>query len=63
MLRAGLALVLFGVAFGYVEAAVVVYLRHIYDPLRAALYPGRLQGDLFPLIAIEQLPRGVLQLL
>jgi hypothetical protein len=41
MLRAGLALVLFGVAFGYVEAAVVVYLRHIYDPLRTALYPPR----------------------
>jgi hypothetical protein len=63
MLRAGLALVLFGVAFGYVEAAVVVYLRHIYDPLRTALYPGRAQGELFPLISIEQLPPEHLRLL
>jgi hypothetical protein len=31
--RALLALTLFGVSFGYVEAAVVVYLRSIYDPL------------------------------
>jgi hypothetical protein len=63
MLRAGLALVLFGAAFGYLEAAVVAYLRHIYDPLRAALYPNRTPGDLFPLISVEQLSPQHLRLL
>ena len=29
-----LALILFGIAFGYVEAAVVVYLRTIFVPIR-----------------------------
>ena len=33
--RRVLLLVLFAVAFGYVESAVVVYLRAIYDPIRA----------------------------
>lgn len=62
MLRASLALVLFAVAFGYVEAAVVVYLRHIYEPLRQALFPGRPVGDLFPLIPIGQLSAEHLRL-
>jgi hypothetical protein len=48
-------LVLFGISFGYVEAAVVAYLRAIYDPIRAELQPGRGSGDLFPLIRLEQL--------
>lgn len=48
-------LVLFGISFGYVEAAVVVYLRAIYDPIRAQWQPGRQSGDLFPLIQLEQL--------
>jgi hypothetical protein len=43
-------LILFGVSFGYVEAAVVVYLRHIYEPLRRELMPGQAVDDLFPLI-------------
>jgi hypothetical protein len=55
--RAVLSLVLFGIAFGYVEAAVVVYLRHIYDPLRMELHPGARAGDLFPLITAEELRR------
>jgi hypothetical protein len=63
MLRPGLAVILFAVAFGYVEAAVVVYLRHIYEPLRQALYPGRAADDLFPLIPITQLSPGHLRLL
>ena len=33
------ALVLFGLAFGYVEGAVVVYLRALYEPLHQKLYP------------------------
>lgn len=53
--RALAALVLFGVSFGYVEAAVVVYLRTIYDPLRQRLHPSRPPGELFPLIRIAEL--------
>jgi hypothetical protein len=49
------ALFLFGISFGYVEAAVVVYLRAIYDPVRARLHPKRGPNDLFPLITPEQL--------
>jgi hypothetical protein len=45
---------IFGVAFGYVEAAVVAYLRALYDPLRAQFYPGT-SGQIFPLLTIEQL--------
>ena len=48
---AGLAL--FAIAFGYVEAAVVAYLRAMYMPLRAQFYPG--SNDLFPLLSFEQL--------
>lgn len=59
-------LILFSVAFGYVEAAVVTYLRSIYDPLRAHLYPSASPGDLFPLISLEQLralgPEHILRL-
>jgi len=47
-------LVLFSVAFGYVEAAVVAYLRSIYTPIRAHFYPGS-ANELFPLITLEQL--------
>ena len=53
--RALIALVLFGVSFGYVEATVVVYLRDVYEPLALELHPERKPGDLFPLITLEQL--------
>ena len=43
-------LFLFGISFGYVEAAVVIYLRALYEPLRQRLTPGRASGDLFPLV-------------
>ncbi len=49
------ALVLFGVAFGYVEATVVVYLRAAYEPLHERLHPGRAPGDLLPFIPLERL--------
>ena len=49
------AIVLFGFAFGYVEAACVVYLRHIYDPIRHELHPEHKPGELFPLITTEEL--------
>ncbi|MBZ5636340.1 MAG: hypothetical protein LAO55_24705 [Acidobacteriia bacterium] len=45
-----IALFLFGISFGYVEAAVVIYLRALYEPLRQRLTPGRAPGDLFPLL-------------
>jgi hypothetical protein len=47
-------LVTFSAAFGYVEAAVVVYLRSIYTPLRVHFYPGS-SSELFPLLSLEQL--------
>ncbi|MGH9673351.1 MAG: hypothetical protein ACRD44_09230 [Bryobacteraceae bacterium] len=53
--KAFAALVLFGASFGYVEAAVVVYLRAIYDPARASLRPDGQRGELFPLITLDQL--------
>jgi hypothetical protein len=55
MRRTIAALFLFGISFGYVEAAVVVYLRAIYDPVRARLHPERGPNDLFPLITPQQL--------
>jgi hypothetical protein len=54
-LRVLAALVLFGVAFGYVEAAVVVYLRSLYEPLHQQRYPERSPGDLFPYLGLERL--------
>ncbi len=53
--RAVLGMILFGISFGYVEAAVVVYLRHIYEPIRLELHPGMNPGDLFPLITADEL--------
>lgn len=47
-------LVLFAAAFGYVEAAVVAYLRSIYMPIRLQFYPGS-AGELFPLLSVQQL--------
>jgi hypothetical protein len=53
--RVVIGLVVFGVAFGYVEAAVVAYLRSMYAPLRAQLYPTVPPGELFPLLTLDQL--------
>lgn len=53
--RAVFSVVLFSTAFGYLEASVVVYLRHIYDPIRSQLHPGKPPGELFPMITEEQL--------
>ncbi len=49
-----LALVLFGVAFGYLEAAVVSYLRVLHESARQRFQPERQPGDLFPLLTLEQ---------
>lgn len=50
-----LSLLLFGTAFGYLEAAVVSYLRLLHEPARQQFHPGRAAGDLFPLLTLEQL--------
>ena len=56
-----LSLILFGIAFGYLEAAVVVYLRTLHGPLRVSAGFGA--RDLFPLLRLEQLPAETLALL
>ena len=53
--RVLVALVLFGVGFAYVEAAVVVYLRDILQPVRQELLAGAPHHDVFPLLSSEQL--------
>jgi len=50
-----LALVLFGMNFGYVEAAVVVYLRPLYEPLHERFHPNFKKSDLFPLLRADEL--------
>jgi hypothetical protein len=47
-------LLLFGLAFGYLEAAVVSYLRILHEPARRHFYPDRLPAELFPLLTLEQ---------
>jgi hypothetical protein len=56
--RIAAGLLLFGLAFGYVEAAIVVYLDAIYMPLRAHFYPAVPKTELFPILSPEQL-RGL----
>ena len=53
--RIVIALVIFGTAFGYLEAAVVSYLRLLHKPARQRFHPGRPPGDLFPLLTLDQL--------
>jgi hypothetical protein len=52
--RVAAGLILFGISFGYVEAAVVVYLRAISDPVRHKLHPNQPAGELSPLIPADQ---------
>ncbi|MBV9302109.1 MAG: hypothetical protein JOY62_02355 [Acidobacteriaceae bacterium] len=53
--RLVVGLIVFSAAFGYLEAAVVVYLRALYAPVRMHFYPSISATDLFPLITTEQL--------
>ena len=53
-LRAVAILLLFGTAFGYLEAAVVSYLRILHEPARRHFYLDRPSGELFPLLTLEQ---------
>ena len=52
--RRVLAIVLFGAAFGYLEAAVVTYLRALHEPVRQHYHPGRPSSELFPLLRLDQ---------
>lgn len=54
MRRRVFAILLFGVAFGYLEAAVVTYLRALHEPVRQHYYPGRPASQLFPLLTLDQ---------
>ena len=53
-LRPVAILLLFGAAFGYLEAAVVSYLRILHEPARRHFYPDRRSGELFPLLTLER---------
>jgi len=53
--RTVFALFLFGTAFGYLEAAVVSYLRLLHEPARLRFYPTRPPDELFPLLTLDQL--------
>jgi hypothetical protein len=53
--RTVVALLLFGAAFGYLEAAVVSYLRQLHEPARQRFHPGRPASELFPLLTLDQL--------
>ena len=52
--RAAAGLFLFGVSFGYVEAAVVVYLRTIYEPIRSQVHRDRPASEPVPLMTLDE---------
>jgi hypothetical protein len=52
--RQALAVLLFGISFGYVEAAVVTYLRPQFDAVRATFIPPNARGELFPMLSAQQ---------
>jgi hypothetical protein len=52
--RTTLALLLFGIAFGYVEAAAAHYLGTVYEPVRKRFYPDSAPSDVFPLLTLKQ---------
>ena len=52
--RVLLAIMLFGIAFGCVEAAVVVYLRTLGEPVREKVLAGRSHDEVFPLLTLEE---------
>jgi hypothetical protein len=53
--RTVIAVLVFGTAFGYLEAAVVSYLRQLHEPARQRFYPARSPSELFPLLTLDQL--------
>src|SRR5690348_17267127 len=63
LVRTLTALFLFGVSFGFVEAAVVVYLRALYEPVHQRRYPNAEPHALFPVLLPEDLDGDVKPLL
>jgi hypothetical protein len=53
-LRPVAILLLFGTAFGYLEAAVVSYLRILHEPARRHFCPHRPSSEMFPLLTLDQ---------
>lgn len=49
------ALLLFSISFAFAEAAVVVYLRVLYEPIHRQIHPMQSSDDLFPLLTLDQL--------
>jgi hypothetical protein len=52
--RVLVAIVLFGIAFGCVEAAVVVYLRAIGGPVREKVLANREHDEVFPSLTLDE---------
>ena len=52
------AILIFGSAFGLIEAAVVIDLRAVYEPLLRKIHPSAEPGDLFPLLTPVDLEKG-----
>jgi len=55
LMRTLVAIALLGIAFGYVEAAVVVYLRTICEPIRRDVFTGEHHDNVFPLLQLKHL--------
>jgi hypothetical protein len=55
--RAICSLVIFGISFGYLEAAVVEYLRALYDPIRHRLHGDYSPENLFPVLRLDELEK------
>jgi hypothetical protein len=53
--RTVIALLVFGTAFGYLEAAVSAYLGQLYEPALQRFYPGRSPNEQFPPLTLDQL--------
>jgi len=59
--RSVLILLLFGTAFGYLEAAVVSYLRILHEPARRQFYANSRPDEMFPLMTLEQVRAAALE--
>jgi hypothetical protein len=55
LIRVLSGLVLFGISFGYVEAALVVYLRAVEEPIRREVFGEDPPDAVFPLLTVGQL--------
>jgi hypothetical protein len=53
--RVLISLGLFGISFAFVEAAVVEYLRFVWQPIHARLFPAAPVDSIFPIIRLDQL--------